>query len=342
MRLNPNQLNTHLGRGLAPLYVVAGEEPLLIQESLDAIRAQARKDGYSEREVLDADKNFNWQRLLDAGASLSLFATRRIIELNLPSGAPGVEGSKVLQQMAERPPQDVLFLLVCGAVDWRSRQGAWYSALENAGASLYFEPLKPEDMPGWIAARAKSAGLSLGDEAVRELAERTEGNLLAAAQDIAKLKLLFPDASVSAEQLAEAVADSARYEAFDLNDRILDGDAPGAVRSLKRLREEGVDVLEILPALLWGLRQWAQAQVFYAQTGDAGRACEMAKVPRPRQPRVSKALIRTRMPQIYGWLKRCAAIDSVAKSTGGKDQAWEDLLTLTLAASGAPAMRKTL
>lgn len=341
MRLNSNQLSAQLNRGLAPLYVVAGEEPLLIQESLDAIRARARRDGYSEREVLDADKSFNWQKLVDSCNSLSLFASRRIIELNLPSGAPGVEGSKVLQQLAERPPQDVLFLLICGPIDWRSRQGAWFSALENAGASLYLEPVKPEDLPGWITTRAKSAGLMLDAEAVRELAERTEGNLLAAAQDISKLKLLFPDTTVTAGQLAHAVADSARYEAFDLNDRILDGDAPGAVRSLNRLREEGVDVLEILPALLWGLRQWAQAQGFYAQTGDANRACDMAKVPRMRQQRLSRALMRTRLSQIYGWLRRCAAIDSAAKSTGGKDQAWEELLTLTLAASGAAPRKST-
>jgi DNA polymerase-3 subunit delta len=340
VRLNPSQLTIHLSKSLAPIYIVAGEEPLLIQESLDAIRAKARTEGYSEREVLDADKNFNWQRLLDAGASLSLFASRRMIELNLPSGAPGVEGSKVLQQMAKQPPPDVLFLLVCGAVDWKSRQGAWYSALETAGASLYFEPVKPEEMPAWITVRAKSAGLKLDDDAVRELAERTEGNLLAAQQDIAKLKLLFPDVTVSAEQLAQAVTDSARYEAFDLNDRILDGDHLGAVRSLNRLRDEGVDVLEILPALTWSLRQWVQVQAYFAQTGDAHRACEMARLRKNQQRRYATAVSRSRLPQLYGWLRRCAAIDIMAKSTHGKDQAWEELLTLTLAASGA-ALRKS-
>jgi DNA polymerase-3 subunit delta len=341
VRLTLSQLGSHLSRGLAPLYLVAGEEPLLIQESLDAIRAKARKDGYSEREVLDADKSFNWQKLVDSCNSLSLFASRRIIELNLPSGAPGVEGSKVLQQLAAKPPQDVLFLLVCGAVEWRSRSGAWYAALETAGASLYFEPVKPDEMVGWVTARAKSAGLDLDREAASELAERTEGNLLAAAQDIEKLKLLFPKSTVTAEQLAEAVADSSRYEAFDLNDRILEGDAAGAVRSLNRLREEGVDVLEILPALLWSLRQWVQVQNFYTQTGDAGRACEMAHVRKNQQKRYVGAVSRTRLPQLYGWLRRCAVIDSAAKSTNGKDQAWEELLTLSLAASGAAPRKST-
>jgi DNA polymerase-3 subunit delta len=339
VRLNPNQLTTHLTRGLAPLYVVAGEEPLLIQEALDAIRAKARRDGYSEREVLDADKNFNWQRVVDSCASLSLFASRRIIEVNLPSGAPGVDGGKVLQQLAQKPPQDVLLILVCGAVEWRNRQGGWYQALENAGATLYFEPMKATDFLPWLDARMKAAGVAAEPEALSLLAERTEGNLLAAAQDIAKLKLLFPQSRISVAELEHAVADSARYEAFDFIALMQSGDALAAVRSLNRLREEGFEVMEILGALIWSLRQWAQAQGFFAQTGDAGRACEMARVPRKNQAQLSRALARTRLPQVYGWLRRCLIIDSAAKSTGGKEQAWEELLTLTLAASGAAPRR---
>ncbi|MGH8539080.1 MAG: DNA polymerase III subunit delta [Stenotrophobium sp.] len=338
MQLKTSQLASHLARGLAPLYVVAGEEPLLIQETLDAIRARARKDGYSEREVLDADRYFDWQRLAEVCASLSLFAARRIVELNL-SGTPDEPGRKVLQKLAAQPQPDTLLIVICGALDYRQKSASWFLALEQAGASIYAWPVKPPELPGWIAERARAAGLELDADAVRELAARTEGNLLAAAQDIAKLKLLFPQGLVSAEQLAQAVADSARYEAFDLNDRILCGDAAGAVRSLGRMREEGVEVMEILGALLWSLRQWAQAQVFYAQSGDAARACEMARVPRLRQAGLLRALPRTRLPQIYGWLRRCALIDSAAKSTNGKEQAWEELLTLALAASGA-ATRK--
>lgn len=313
---------------------------MLIQETLDAIRGAARQNGYSEREVLDADKSFEWQRVLDACASLSLFASRRIIEVNLPSGAPGVEGGKVLQQLAQRPPQDVLPILICGAIEWRSRQSAWYQALENAGAALYFEPMKPAEFQSWIAARVKAAGLAADADALSLLAQRTEGNLLAAAQDIEKLKLLFPQGRINAAGLEQAVADSARYEAFDFIALMQAGDTPGAVRSLNRLREEGCEVPEILGALAWSLRQWAQAQAYYVQTGDAGRACEMAKVPRKNQPHLMRALIRTRLTQVYGWLRRCAAIDIQSKSTGGKEQAWEELLTLALAASGA-ASRKS-
>ena len=310
-----------------------------MQEALDAIRAQARKDGYSEREVLDADKSFEWQRVIDACASLSLFASRRIIEIRLPSGAPGVDGGKVLAQLAKAPPRDVLLILTCEAIDWRSRQGSWYAALEAAGAALYFEPMSAAELPGWLAARARTAGVELEAEAMNLLLQRTEGNLLAAAQDIEKLKLLFPTQRVSVAELELAVADSARYEAFDFIALMQQGDATGAVRSLGRLREEGVEVLEILGALLWSLRTWAKAQAYYAQSGDAGSACQQAGVPRKNQPQLARALVRTRLPQLYGWLRRCAVIDSAAKSTNGKDQAWEELLTLTLAASGAASRR---
>lgn len=339
MKLASSQLAAHLAKGLAPIYVIAGEEPLLAQEALDAIRACARQQGYSEREVLDVEKGFDWQRVLDSCASLSLFASRRIIEINLPSGAPGVEGSKILQQIAQQPPQDVLLILRCGAIDWRSRQGSWYGALENAGATLYFEPMKPGELRPWIAARCKSVGLSLDDDALQLLAERTEGNLLAAAQDIEKLKLLYPQSRVSVVELEAAVADSARYEAFDFIGLMQSGDSEGTVRSLARLREEGFEVPEILGALTWSLRQWAQAQALMAQAGNAERACEMARVPRKNIAQLARALGRTRLTQIYGWMRRCASIDVQSKSTGGKDQAWEELLTLALAASGAATFK---
>ena len=339
MRLSSSQLSAHLGKGLAPIYRVAGEEPLLVQEALDAIRAKARKDGYSEREVLDADKNFDWQRVIDSCASLSLFASRRIIEIRLPSGAPGVEGGKVLGQLSKAPPQDVLLILTCEAIDWRSRQGSWYVAIENAGAALYFEAMAVSELPGWLAARAKSAGVELDAEALSLLAQRTEGNLLAGAQDIEKLKLLFPSQRISVQELEQAVAECARYEAFDFIGLMQQGDAAGAVRSLGRLREEGFDIMEILGALLWSLRTWAKAQAYYAQSGDAGGACRQAGVQRKNQSAMARALARTRLPQIYGWLRRCATIDAAAKSTGGKEQAWEELLTLALAASGAASRR---
>lgn len=338
MQLKPAQIDAHLAKSLAPLYLVAGEEPLLIQETLDAIRAKARKEGYSEREVLDAERGFEWQRLVDSCASLSLFASRRIVEVRMAAG-PDDAGRKLLQEVAQRPPQDVLLLVVCGALDSRAREAGWYKALDGAGVSVYVWPVKAGEFPAWLEARCRAAGVTLEPDALRLLAERTEGNLLAAAQDIAKLALLFPGQRVGAEDLAQAVADSARFEAFDLNDRVLDGDAAGAVRSLERLREEGVAPLEVLGALLWALRQLIKTALVYARTRDAPSACDAAGIRRFQQARYIKALPRTRPGEALGWLRRAARIDRMVK-TGQESAAWEELLTLILAASGA-AFRKT-
>jgi len=337
MQLRLSLLATHLQRPLAPLYVVAGEEPLLIQESLDALRAAARRQGYTERQVLDADKAFDWSALTQAAASLSLFASRRLIEVNLLGGGPG-DGAKTLTELAAAPPPDTVVVLVAGPLEWRTRQAAWYGAIDAAGASLYIEPLKPEQLPPWIAGRLQAAGLTATETAVELLAHRTEGNLLAAQQDIEKLKLLYPGGRLDDEQVRAAVADSARFDAFDLTDKVLLGDAAGAVRSLTRLREEGVELPALVGAWAWMLRQWAQAAAHYAQTRDATAACVAAKIFGPRQAPYLKALPRVPAARVHGWLAQAGSIDLKGKSTGGEPAAWEELLTCVLAASSAPAL----
>ncbi|MDD3765487.1 MAG: DNA polymerase III subunit delta [Nevskiales bacterium] len=338
MQVKPAQIASHLTKGLAPLYLVAGDEPLLIQETLDAIRAAARAAGYEEREVLDVERGFDWQRVADSCASMSLFASRRMVEVRMSAG-PDDAGRKMLQQLAEQPPQDVLLLVVCGALDSRARNAVWFKALDGAGVSIYAWPVKPDEYPAWLSARLRKAGVELDADAQRLLVERTEGNLLAADQDIAKLALLYPGQRIGVEALAQAVADSARYEAFDLNDRVLAGDAAGSVRSLLRLREEGVAPLEILGALMWCLRQLIKASMAYARTRDAAAACDAAGVRRFQQAQYLKAVARTRPGAALGWLRRAARVDQLVKS-GQEAAAWEELITLILAASGA-AMRKS-
>ncbi|NGY05227.1 DNA polymerase III subunit delta [Solimonas terrae] len=333
MQLRPNQIHTHLAKGLAPLYLVAGEEPLLMQETLDAIRAAARKAGFSEREVLDVERGFSWQRVIDACASLSLFASQRIVEVRMTAG-PDDEGRKMLQALAPQLQRDTLLIVVCGALDKRQREAAWFKALDAAGASVYVWPVKTEEFVPWLDARLKAAGVQIEADAVKLLAERTEGNLLAAAQDVEKLKLLFAGERIDAEALAQAVADSARFEAFDLNDRLLDGDAVGAVRSLQRLREEGLSPLEILGALSWCLRSLSKAAIHNTRVRDAATALEMAGVRRFQQAKYLKALPRVRPGEAMNWMRRIAQVDQMVK-TGQDAAAWEELLTLILAASGA-------
>lgn len=362
MKLNPAQLSAHLAKALLPVYVVAGEEPLLIEESLDAIRAAARKQGYSEREVFDVERGFDWSRVIESCGSMSLFATRKIVEIRVPKGpSPGrtkaveddadgegdadpgkssIDGAKLLAEIAQRPPTDTLLLVTAGKLDYKQQQASWYVALENAGASVYADEITVDRWLGWVEQRMRVAGLKSDSEAVQELAGRTEGNALAAKQDIDKLALLHPDGIVSVEAVRTAVADSARFDSFDLGERMLGGDAPGAARTLARLREEGLDVLAVLGPLVWVLRQWASAQTAFERSRDAAQACAEARIfPRSRVPVFSKALQRTRATQLYGWMRQAAGIDQLAKSTGGKDQAWEELLTLVLAAAGRRVVR---
>lgn len=335
MQLRLNQLAAHLKQGLAPVYVVAGEEPLLIQESLDALRAAARAQGYSERQVFDADKAFDWSQLTQATASLSLFASRRLFEVNLPSGAPGDAGGKALKEIAANPIPDTVIVLVCGPLEYRSRTSAWYTAIEQKGASLYTWPVKAEELPGWTAGRLKTAGLSAHPDAIDLLVHRTEGNLLALAQDIEKLKLLHPGEAIDVEKVRAAVADSARFDAFDLTEKVLMGDAAGAVRSLTRLREEGVELLALVGAWSWMLRQWSKAAFHYAKSRNAAAACESAGIFSARQGPYLKALPRVPSRQVFALLVRAAAIDLKGKSTGGEPAGWEELLTCVLAASRA-------
>lgn len=330
-RLTLSQLPATLAKGLAPLYVVGGEEPLLAQEALDAIRAKARAVGYSEREVLDAEKGFEWGLLLDACNAMSLFASLRIVELRL-NNAPDVAGGKILQQLAAAPPRDVLLLVHVNKLEWRTRSGGWFSALEAAGASLYFEAMKPAELPGWIGSRLKAAGLDAEPDALQLLAERTEGNLLAAQQEVQKLVLLHgKGVRLSVDAIDSAVADSAHIDVFGWINKIMVGDGRGAMRGLDTLRGEGMDIVPITLLLATGLRQLANVSNLMARTGNAASAVEAARIHKANQAAYARAAERASANQVLGWLRQCAKVDALAKSSGGQPQAWEELLTLIMA-----------
>tara|TARA_R110000787_G_scaffold42377_39_gene104322 strand:+ start:1035 stop:2132 length:1098 start_codon:yes stop_codon:yes gene_type:complete len=361
VKLTPEKLAPHLAKSLAQVYLVAGEEPLLMEESLDAIRAAGRKQGYGEREVFDVERGFDWSRVIEACGSMSLFASRKMVEIRMPkgpnpgrgkaadedsgsaksakSGKSAVDGAKLLTEIAQNPPADVLLIVSAGKLDYRQQKAAWVLALESAGASVYARPIAPERWNDWVAQRMRSAGLKPSADAVQELADRAQGNALAAKQDIDKLLLLYPQAEVGVDEIRDAVADSSRYDAFGVGERMLMGDAQGVAHAINRLREEGLDVLAVLGPLVWMLRQWAQVQGHFARSGNASRACSEARLQTARIPAFLAALPRTRQTQIYGWLRQAALIDQLAKSTGGKEQAWEELLTLSLSAAGRRVVR---
>ena len=254
MRVRPEQLERHLARGLASVYVVHGDEPLQREESLDTIRSAARAAGFGERIVLHADSDFDWSELRAHAANLSLFAERRLIDLRAPGGSPGKDGGPALAQYAASPPPDMVLLLSCGRLDRRSTSTKWFKALEGAGDVIEVYPVRARDLPRWIAARCAARGVTVERDAAEALAERSEGNLLACAQEIDKLRLLCEGRPITVDDVMRTVADSARFGTFDLIDPALEGNGARAVRILHVLREEGVEPFHVLGSLTWAIR----------------------------------------------------------------------------------------
>ncbi|HET9679192.1 MAG TPA: DNA polymerase III subunit delta, partial [Gammaproteobacteria bacterium] len=223
MKIYPEKLQSALQKGLAPVYLLAGDEILLREEAADAIRAAARSAGYTEREVHFAETGFDWNQLRQTSASLSLFAEKRLIEVRLPTGKPGTQGAKALQDYTANLPEDVILLVSSAKPE---RTPAWVKALESAGVHVPCWPLPPERLPAWIESRLRSRDLMPDAQAVQLIAQRVEGNLLAAAQEIDKLALLLPPKEpLGAQAVATAVTDSARFDVFKCVDAALIGQA---------------------------------------------------------------------------------------------------------------------
>lgn len=245
MQIRADQLHGHLQRGLRPLYTVYGDEPLLVQEACDAIRAAARAAGHTERAVHTvAGAHFDWSGLLGAAQALSLFADRRLIEIHIPGGKPGKDGSEALQRYCERLGEDVVTLVVLPRLDKATQSGGWFSALDAAGLVVRVEPVERKALPQWIAQRLAAQGqrVQAGEAGQRTLAffaDRVEGNLLAAHQEIQKLGLLYPPGELSFEQVEAAVLNVARYDVFKLSEAVLAGQTPRVLRMLEGLEAEG-------------------------------------------------------------------------------------------------------
>jgi len=245
MQLRPDQLAAHLARGLKPLYTVHGDEPLLAQEAADTIRAAARAAGYAERKVFTVSgAHFDWSALLGAAQAMSLFADRQLIEIRIPSGKPGKEGSEALQRYCERLGEDVVTLVQCPKLDRQQQSSAWFGALDAAGVTLRVEPVERRALPQWIALRLAAQGQRVaegeaGQQTLAFFADRVEGNLLAAHQELQKLSLLYPQGPLSFEQVESAVLNVARYDVFKLAEAVLAGQVARALRMLDGLQAEG-------------------------------------------------------------------------------------------------------
>ncbi len=337
MKLNPAQLGKQLQGTLAPVYVVSGDEALLCQEACDAIRAATRQQGFSERQVFNADTSFDWGNLLQAGASMSLFADKRLLELRLPSGKPGDKGAAALLEYLGRPPEDTVLLISLPKLDGSAQKTKWAKALIDGAHSQFIQiwPVDAHSLPQWIRQRMAQSGLTASQEAVEMIAVRVEGNLLAAAQEIEKLKLLATDGQVDVGTVHAAVADSARFDVFGLIDAALNGEAAHAQRMLEGLRGEGVEPPVILWALARETRLLATIAQQYAQGMPLEKAFSSARPPvwDKRRPLVSKALQRHPAKRWAQLLLDAQRIDAQIKGQAPGDP-WSALSLLTLSICG--------
>jgi len=333
MKLKAEQLATHLQRPLAPIYVLSGDEPLLVQEAADLIRAAARAQNFAERQVLFIDRSFDWNVLTQAAASLSLFAERRLIELRMPDGKPGDVGSKALQAYAARPADDTVLLVICGKLETAARNSKWHQALEQAGAALQVWPVTASALPAWIGQRMQQKGLRPSRDALTLLAERIEGNLLAAVQEIDKLLLLHGPGAVDADAILEAVADSARFDVFVFMDAALEGNPARVIRVLDGLREEGVEPVLLVWAVARELRQLAAIAEQLERGTALGAALAQHKVWDKRKPLIERAVKRHGAVAWQHLVRHCAAIDRMVKGME-PGSVWDELVQLGLAIAG--------
>lgn len=246
MKVYPEGLAANLDKGLAPIYLVAGNELLLVEEAVDAIRQTARSAGVAEREVLHVETGFRWESLRESSGNMSLFAEQRLIELRIPTGKPGDAGAKALQAYIKQPPEDTVLVVICGSLD--GRKGKWYGALERAGVAVECWPVERSRLPQWIQQRFRQHQLNADRGAIDALAHYTEGNLLAAAQNIEQLALLYPNQTVDEVAIEKVVADNARFDAFVYSDALLSGDQQRLPRILNSLQQEGLSAVPVVAA----------------------------------------------------------------------------------------------
>jgi DNA polymerase-3 subunit delta len=327
LRLSAEKLPAALTRGLAGCYLVSGDDPLLVGEAADAIRAAVRAAGYADRRVFFIDRSFSWDELYNASRSLSLFSERRLFELRMPSGKPD-KGAVQLAELLSHPPPDVVCLVVTGKLDKKAADAPWVRAVETHGLWVPIWPVDPSALPAWLHARAKMLHVDIDPEAAQLIVDRVEGNLLAAKQELEKLSLLA-SGTISADLVLRAVGDSARYDVFQLAQAAAAGDAERAFRVLLGLKSEGVEPTLILWALLRELRGlWQAFERNRLHSGSRGSGWSLAAAPSAR------ALSRLQKMPLAGLFMQAGHADRVIKGLSPGD-AWTALTGLTGALAGA-------
>jgi DNA polymerase-3 subunit delta len=337
VKIAANQLTPHLKKTLLPCYLVTGDEHLLVQEALDAIRARAREQGFGSRELLVQVTGFDWEDLGRAGGNLSLFAEKRIIELRLPTGKPGVKGSAAIADFTRDAGDDLMFIVSAPKLDRNAQNAKWVKALDAAGGVTQVWPVGIRELPAWISERMKRLGLQPDRDAVRLIADRVEGNLLAAQQEIEKLRLLHNEGPVTVEDVDAAVADSSRFDVYKLVDAAVGGNAVRAMRILGGVRIEGVDPVIVMWALTRELRMLAGLSGSLRGGTDLSSAMRKAGVWRNREALVRACIGRHQPAAFYAMLQLARRGDAAAKGQMRADP-WQLATQIVLNLAGARAV----
>jgi DNA polymerase III subunit delta len=327
VQLSPNQLAQHLSKSLSSLYVLLGDEPLTQSESLDAIRLAARKAGADERTSFIVERNFNWQQITQYSQALSLFSSQRILEIHIPNGKPGADGGKALSELAAHPIPDTTAIVVLPSLEREAKNSAWFNALQSASTLIELKEVSPAQLPQWLASRLALQNQRTDASSLAFIANQVEGNLLAAHQEIQKLGLLYPAGEISADAVREAVLNVSRYDAFQLGEAVLAGDAERTSRILQGLQDEGESVVAVMNPLMWVLRPLVRIKQAEARGENIMNAMTSARIYGDRQLLVKRALARLSSRQLEAALQKLCDIDKTAKGVMLGD-AWLELSRL--------------
>jgi len=332
-KVRPEQLANSLKPPLAPVYFIFGDEPLIVQECCDTVRNAARANGFTERELHHTDSGFSWDELYNSANAMSLFADRKIIEIRIHNGKFNEEASKAIISYCNAPSEDTLLLLVSPKIDSRSQKAKWFTAIDNTGVAVQVWPISLAQMPRWVDQRLKAAGLNADSEAIDILCAKTEGNLLAAVQEVEKLKLIADNGFIDPQTMTNAVMDSARYDIFGMVDKAMAGDSHAAAESLQGLRGEGSEPL----TLLWALVREIRTINAIREALDRGENFDLAArnngVWDKRKPLIKSVLKRLSTQQLQYLLRKAALADRATKGVAVGD-VWNILLEITLGLAG--------
>ena len=331
MQLRADALDGHLAKTIAPLYVITSDEHLLALDAADRKRRAARAAGHTEREVLTVDRSFKWGSLLAANQSQSLFGDKKLIELRMPGGKPGKEGGQALQDYVADLSPDNVTLISLPKLDWATQKSAWVSALQKAAMYIDIAMVERVQLPAWIGTRLSAQGQSADRQSLAFIAERVEGNLLAAHQEIQKLGLLYPSGALTLDQVHAAVLNVARYDVFKLNEAMLSGDTARLVRMLEGLKGEG----EALPLVLWAVTDELRTLARMKSAMDTGKSLSMVlkeyRIWGPRERLMEPALQRLSQATIEAALHQAAQVDRLIKGLRAKEFAgdpWDAILQI--------------